>query len=788
MRDAALLLWRARLRRARTRVIVITLLLALSGGLALACAAGARRTAAAYDEVLELINAADLGSSYVPLDPDESRRLIDDLQGIGEFSQLVGFQTFVPERPIAGLTSYAIYDDVNRVERPLVLEGRTTRAANEVVLNEASADVAGLGVGDRVEILVVDSTFTNFVPATMDVVGIAITDVYPDATAAFPLFIYDKSFVDSRRDSIIWGGAGMKLADGAERDAAVAELRERGIILDNQREDDRVRSQAAVRPLTVTLWVLALLIAAATIVVVGQALHRLVTRRPADVRSLAATGCSKAIVRTADLGVVVAVAVVGALGAVGVATLASPLFPQGRARRITALRGFDVDQLVLVLGALALVIAMVIAVGFAVWRGGDRRRAHPFAAPALLLSGSDPARSTGVRFATGQRSMMATVGGVAAGLTAVITAVVFTGSMARLVSRPDLAGFSWDLLGRDGYETVDTGAVAAEIGDDPDVIRVSGLSFADVEINGVATPASVWEALRGSRWPPLIDGRAPERPNEILVSTSTLERADAALGDQVTITFARDTATARVDVEMTVVGTAVSPVVGLGGADTPRLDAGVLLRREDLPSIPDTGGGNDVLADTSGTTTSEFGGAVLFDLAESVDAQEVIARFPDGLPDAFDAPTEWFESAEPAEVTQTRDAIDVVILVVVALLIGVIATIGHNLLGFVRERRDSFAVLKALGFTPGQLRATVLWQSALVVGLGVIVAVPLGIAAGRWLYRAFAADIGVIVQPVVPPLGVALVAFGATLLVQAVALVPAHRARRTAPATHLRAE
>jgi len=776
VRDATLLLWRARLRHSKLRVLAVVVLFALSGGITLAVAAGARRTAAAYEEVVDIVNGAELGSSYVPLDPDESRALIDALPAVDGFTQLVGFQTFLPDNPVPGLNSYAIYDDVVTVDRPLVIDGRLPRTPDETLLNEAAAAATGLHVGDRVEIVVANAEFTDLVPATMTVVGVGISDVYPDATAAFPQMVYGKSFVDARRDSIIWGGVGITLADGVSREEAATQFLDRGLVIDNDRADDRSKAGAAVRPLTVTLWVLAVLAGVATIVVVGQAVHRLVKRSRADARSLAGAGCSRAMLLAADVGVVLTVGVLGAALAIVVAVLASPLFPQGRARRVDALRGFDLDLATLGLGATALLVALVLSVGVTVWRSDRREEPRPGSAPGVL--GRDPAVGTGVRFATGQRGTIATVAGVAVGFIAVVAAVVFTGSMGRLVSRPDLAGFSWDLVGRDGYFPVDNDAVDAVVGDDPNVERITGLSFSDVVVDGVSSPATVWTAIKGSPWPPLVDGRVPDERNEILVGQATLDGVGAEIGDTLTVVFGEDTSETRRSQEMTVVGTAVSPVIGLGGTDTPRLDTGVLVRADDLPVLPPS------LARPDGFA---FGGIVLFDLVDGADPELVRAQFPDGLPDGIDAATEWFESAEPAEVTETDDAIDVLVLTITALLIGVMATVAHNLLGFVRERRSSFAVLRALGFTPRQLRSTVLWQCGVVVGAAIIVSVPLGIAAGRWLYRTFADDIGVIVEPVVPVLPLALAVLAAITLVQGVALVPAQRARR-ATAAELRAE
>jgi len=772
VRSATLLLWRARLRGSLRRVVALALLTALGGGISLAVAAGARRTAGANDAVLDLTDTPELSTSYVPTNPDEARELARTIPAAGDFAQLVGYVALLPETPLAGLNSAAYYNDPVVVDRPVVLEGRMPDAANEVFLNEAAAAGTGAAIGDEIEVVIAKPDFTEFFPETMVVVGIGVISdaIYQDETELNALLVYAKEFVDSHRELNVWGGVAMTVAPGADRDDLAAQMLERGMVIDNDRAPERAEARAAIRPLAVTLGVLALLAALATIVVVGQALHRLVRRSPAEARSLAATGCSRRMLLAADVGVAATVGVAGTIGAVGVAVIASPLFPQGRARRIPALRGVDVDLAVLGLGAVAILGALTVVVAATSRRPAGKGEVRPGSAPGVL--GMNPAVATGVRFATGRRGLPGTVGGVAVGLIAIVTAVVFTGSMDRLVSRPALAGFNWDLLGTNGYGQIDTAAAADQLRDDPDVERITGLTFADVTVDGTQVPTTAWAAIKGSPWPPLTAGRAPEGPNEILLGPGTLDTLGRRIGDTVTVAFNVDFDAGKTErIEMAVVGTAVSPAIGLTGTDTPRLDVGVLVRQDDI-----AGRG------------FEFGGAMLFDLADGADPGSVRARFPEGLPDDIQGVTGWFDTARPAEVIQTGAAVDVLELAIVALLIGVMATVAHNLLGFVRERRNAFAVLKALGFTPRQIRSTVLWQSGLVVGAALVVAVPLGIAAGRWLYQGFAGGIGVIVQPVVPPLALAAAVLGAMALVQVVALLPARQARRTDAATELRWE
>jgi ABC-type antimicrobial peptide transport system permease subunit len=60
-------------------------------------------------------------------------------------------------------------------------------------------------------------------------------------------------------------------------------------------------------------------------------------------------------------------------------------------------------------------------------------------------------------------------------------------------------------------------------------------------------------------------------------------------------------------------------------------------------------------------------------------------------------------------------------------------SLAHVLVSTVRRRRRDLAVLKALGFTRRQVMMTVAVQATVVLGIALLIAVPLGIAAaGRF--------------------------------------------------------
>jgi ABC-type lipoprotein release transport system permease subunit len=117
-----------------------------------------------------------------------------------------------------------------------------------------------------------------------------------------------------------------------------------------------------------------------------------------------------------------------------------------------------------------------------------------------------------------------------------------------------------------------------------------------------------------------------------------------------------------------------------------------------------------------------------------------------------------------------------------------VTALGLTLAASVRRRRRDLATLKALGFTRRQLLSTICWQSSVTVGIGVVVGIPLGIALGRWLWTLFAREIYVVPDPTVPLLSVIIVAIGALLFANVVAIIPGRIAARTPTARVFQSE
>jgi predicted lysophospholipase L1 biosynthesis ABC-type transport system permease subunit len=97
-------------------------------------------------------------------------------------------------------------------------------------------------------------------------------------------------------------------------------------------------------------------------------------------------------------------------------------------------------------------------------------------------------------------------------------------------------------------------------------------------------------------------------------------------------------------------------------------------------------------------------------------------------------------------------------------------------------------LLKALGFTQGQLAAAVAWQATVAAVIGVVVGIPLGAVMERQLWILFAHNLNAVPDPTVPAFSVVLVALGAFVFANLVAALPGRGAARTPTALVLRAE
>jgi ABC-type antimicrobial peptide transport system permease subunit len=117
-----------------------------------------------------------------------------------------------------------------------------------------------------------------------------------------------------------------------------------------------------------------------------------------------------------------------------------------------------------------------------------------------------------------------------------------------------------------------------------------------------------------------------------------------------------------------------------------------------------------------------------------------------------------------------------------------LATLGHALFTSINRRRRDLAILKTMGFTRGDTRRAVAWQSTTFIAVALAFGIAGGVIAGRSLWTAYAHGLGIIPEPRVP--GIVLLALvpAGIAIANALALLPGRRAARTRPALVLRAE
>ena len=82
-------------------------------------------------------------------------------------------------------------------------------------------------------------------------------------------------------------------------------------------------------------------------------------------------------------------------------------------------------------------------------------------------------------------------------------------------------------------------------------------------------------------------------------------------------------------------------------------------------------------------------------------------------------------------------------------------------------------LLKSLGFVRRQVALSVSWQTTTVAALGIVLGVPLGIAAGRLVWDAFTSNLGVVAVPVVTAWVLAVIALGTLVVANLLAVGPA---------------
>jgi ABC-type lipoprotein release transport system permease subunit len=552
--------------------------------------------------------------------------------------------------------------------------------------------------------------------------------------------------------------------------------------------------ESSVHPQAVGWWVLAVLAGLAGLAVISQALSRQSVVEGEDYPTYGALGLSTRQLTAIAMARTVVVAFLGAAGGVVIAVLLSPLAPVGEARWAEPSRGISLDGLVLFGGSLAS-LAVVLLLGLRpasriahLSRSSDDGRQHKpsVAVEALAASGATPAMLVGARHALerGQGSSSVPVGtallGSVLAVAALCATAVFGASLSHLTTTPSLYGDSFQLVfygAGYGGPGVPTAKIIKALERNPAVARISIGFGRSVSIDGTSVQVLAGEPIRGPVLLSTVTGKFPSAESEIALGSTTLRDAGAHLGSTVPVIFLVPGGGTRT-VPLRVVGEIAFPI-GIGNEDT-GLGTGAAMSINGFraATCPSGRTHEKCLA----ALNQQVSPSVLISTVPGPRGRAAVAHYLSTFPEATSTPT------LPGALVNFGEAVNFPLIVGMVLALFGVATLVHLLVVSVGRRRQEMGLLKALGFVNSQVAAAVCWQATTVALVGIIVGVPLGVAVGDVVWRAFATNLGVVPFSVMPVLLIAGLVAGALVVANLIAVAPALTATRCEPGELLRAQ
>jgi putative ABC transport system permease protein len=740
----------------------VALLAGLAGGILVAVAADAHRTDTAWSRYRAAYHFRDArvwGGNALSLVTFETVPQV----AAGSIAADIAFQT----RARSFAHEMSIYASVDRndgikLDRWKVLAGRLPHdtRVDEAVLDSRAARTLGAKPDDTIRLRL----FRRPRPVPLKVVAVvASTDPVGNPagvvrlTPAFYRAHLFAPYLDFHLDVRLRGGA----ASFPAFRRAVDQYGGSDGWIEYDQSQRSSENQGSIHDLAQALWLGMGAGALLAFVLLAQSLSRLSVAASGQYPTLRAIGMTSRQLFALGFARSVALALVSAAVAVGVAVALSPLAPIGYARELEPTPGFDLDPLVVGFGGAAVLAAVLSAGAFAAWWAADRARALPADGPARVRAADALARwglpapvPTGVRLALARRrgTTALSTGSALAGVTLAVVvtaaALTFSASLHHLFATPKLFGQNWDYRSDVGETNV-----SSVMGDPAISALADGTDKGSAQVNGREVGAWAMYELKGSIQPTILAGRAPRKNDEIALGTRTMRALGVRIGDVVHVAGPQGQASMRL------VGRVVLP----SNYNTQLGEGAVMKPGEWFGRLAPSRAGRVLFARIRPGGNRERTLAKL---------ERLFGGAATGLPTTV---------ANFGGVNELPAAISAVL---VAISLGALT---QSLIGAVRGRRRDLAVLKTLGFDRRQVLATVLWQATTLAAIGLLIGLPVGNALGRWAWNLFAGQLGVVPEAVTPPLFVLIVPV-AIVLANAVAVVPARIAASTSPALVLRAE
>ncbi len=552
-----------------------------------------------------------------------------------------------------------------------------------------------------------------------------------------------------------------------------------------QNEDAQVASvEASIHPQAIGWWLLAGLAALVGLVVVGQALGRQSITESTDFPTMVALGFERRQLVMLGAARNLVVGLAGAIGAVAIATLLSPIAPLGEARIAESSTGITFDALVLTLGVLGTVVIVSVLGAWPSVRAARASRPDERIVAAksskvtghLWSIGAPASVVIGVRNAIERRSGGASVPvgsallGTVLAVTALCGTAVFGASLTHLTATPELYGdpFQLNISNPNSGGTPDP-ALLHTLEHDRAVTGITaGIALPAIRIDNVVVGAIAGTAIRGQLLLSAVSGHSPDALGEISLGETTMRAVGARLGSVVHVAVSLPSGGTRnvpfrvvAQMSLPVLGNAVS--LGTGAVFT-------LTGYEDAACPP----GPQRAACRQEVAASTNGG-VLASVVPGPRGQEAINRY-----------FEEYRSSTALAVTPTSlinfgEAVNFPLIFGAILAVFGAATLLHLLVVSVARRRREVGLLKVVGFVNGQVVSTVAWQSTTLAVAGIVVGVPLGVIVGQAVWRQFANNLGAVPVSVVPIGLIGLLVAGVLLGANLIAVAPALVATRSKP-------
>jgi hypothetical protein len=826
---------RASLRRHWANYLAIVLLVGSLGGLAIGAVAAAQRTASSYNVFLTSTNPSDLTLTIAAPNISGELAKLRYVRSVAIASYSVnafpagakGEPTF-PTAMANGSVTFtgSLRREYFTEDKVTVIAGRIAnpKKADEMVAEVEAARAMHWHLGETIPMDVYTDkqtesphfrTLTPTVKISMHLVGLVVPNskVLVDQIDHEPYLVITTPALTRLvvNNGYHYDEYALQI-NGGPRDLSAVEREIIAALPAGTTYSFRVNSVVSaevnhsIEPESIALGVFGLIAGLATLMIAAGLISRTMRRESRDLEVLRALGGNSAMIASAGLLSIVGVIFLSAVLAVAIAVALSPLSPIGPVRSVYPDRGIAFNWSVLGIGFLSVLVILTCFAG-AIARRRQRRvtgKSRVALAPVssrlgrlAAAMGLPPAAVVGVRFALepgrdrdAAPVRSALIGAVLA-VAIAVTTLTFGSSLATLVSHPSLYGWNWNYALYGNGSGVPPQA-AQLLNKDPYVASWSGDSTANAQIDGVTVPIFL-TTYRAAVTAPLLSGHEVDGPGQIVLGAATMQQLHKHLGDTVEASYGtvKDAPVYVPLTKLKIVGTATLPT--LGGVLSLHADLGIGAIIPILIEPPAfrkyLHSRYEALDGYSMNLVRLRPGVPAKAARQSLDA---IARLGTKdlsiTPEGGGSEVSLIAVQYPAEIENYRTIGDIPDILALALALGAVVALALTLVASVHRRRRDLALLRTLGFTSRQLIATVAWQASVAGTVGVIVGVPVGIVAGRWLWNLFARSVYVVPEPTVPVLSVVLVSISALVLSNVVAAFPGRSAAHTSTAQVLRGE